>query len=346
MSKKITDGLYISAFCKELGLIVRSGIPISDGIFMLYEDEQNTATKEILQQLYEKTAKGIHLSAAIKQIGIFPEYAQQMIEIGENTGKLDAVLVALSDYYQRQEQISRSIKNAVIFPAVLLAVLIIVILILITLVLPVFNEVFKQLGVEMSSLATTMLNIGNTISSCSTAIVIAIVIIAAAAFALAKIPLTRAFFKNIYDEITKNGKINRKMCSARFASVMAMTLSSGMDIDESINMAAKLTTGKAMSKRIEHCKELMNQGKSFDYAVAHSDIFTSLNSRMLTISFKTGLTDEVMREIADSSEEQMNEQIDSTVSKIEPTLVIIMSVLVGLILLSVMLPLLSIITSV
>ena len=127
---------------------------------------------------------------------------------------------------------------------------------------------------------------------------------------------------------------------------MAMTMSSGMDVDESLEMAANLTGNPIVSERIGRCRELMAQGESFEDAITSSKVLPLLYCRMITIGIRTGSADTVMSEIARRTEEQSNDRIESVVSKVEPTLVIIMSVIVGLILLSVMLPLVNVMSSI
>lgn len=127
---------------------------------------------------------------------------------------------------------------------------------------------------------------------------------------------------------------------------MAMTLASGLDTDESLDMVERITENPAMLGRIAKCRELMESGELFVDAISKSEIFNSMYCRMLSIGFKTGTADQVMDEIARRSEEEVDENIESVINKVEPTLVIIMSLIVGLILLSVMLPLMSIMTTI
>ena len=338
MPKTKLKAAYISGLCGELYDTVSSGISINDGIYMLMSDGKNDP---VLKKLFDETSKGRTFAAAIKHTESFPDYMEEMIRIGEQTGRLDSVLRELSLYYARQDEIAQNIRNAIAFPLILLAILIIIVVVLLTQVLPIFNDVFRQLGVSMSGAAVTLMNIGSVIRTYAVWIIACVAAIALVGFVLYKLPGTHNAMLNIF----KGRKLKRKMSSSVFASAMSMTISSGMDIDESLEMSKKLCD-KDVEKKINSCQEIMKDGVSFDKAVQKSDILDPISSRRLTISFRTGRTDEAMKKIADEYTQQVNTAIDEKISRVEPALVVIMSVLVGFVLFSVMLPMLSVITAV
>ena len=344
--KRQLDGPYLSSFCMELSLCLKAGISLNEGLFMLSQDETDDELKEMLSDLYHKMDDGMSLEEALKEAECFPKYVVDMIEIGSRTGRLEAVLKALSAYYTRQVQISRSIKNAVVYPFVLMVMLLLVIGVLITEVLPIFNDVFKELGAEMSPLAVSIMNFGTGVTKYMALILAVIIIIAIIAVFISAVPSLSLKVSNIWGKITSNRKLAKKIASARFANGMAMTLASGLDPDESLDMVERITENSAMQARIANCRKLMQEGELFVDAIAKSEIFGSMYCRMLSIGFKTGTADSVMDEIARRSEEDVDESIESVINKVEPTLVIIMSLVVGLILLSVMLPLMSIMTTI
>ncbi|MBQ0136224.1 MAG: type II secretion system F family protein [Oscillospiraceae bacterium] len=346
MSIKQLDGPYLSSFCMELSLCLKAGISLTEGLFMLSQDETDKDLKEMLTGLYKKMDAGVSLEEALTEAGCFPKYLIDMIEIGSRTGRQEAVLSALSAYYTRQVQITRSIKNAVVYPFVLMCMLLLVIGVLITKVLPIFNDVFNELGAEMSPLAISIMNFGTGVTKYSAVILAVLVAIAIVIIFISAMPNLSLKFVNFWNKFTSNRKLAKKIASARFANGMAMTLASGLDTEESLDMVERITENPVMLGRIAKCRELMKSGELFVDAVAKSEIFSSMYCRMLSIGFKTGTADQVMDEIARRSEMEVDENIESVINKVEPTLVIIMSIIVGVILLSVMLPLMSIMTTI
>lgn len=325
----------LSAIFMELALIMKAGMTIADGLAMLAEDELDNDMINILTSLYGDTEVGIPLSEAMENVkdypGIFPKYVIDMITIGERTGRLEQVFFSLSDYYYRRDQLKKTIKRAVVYPALLFGMILVVVFILITYVLPIFNTVYNQLGAKMSAVASVMMNFGVIIrDNIVLFAVITIVLIAALAI--------------IIRFILKNSGIMRKIAVSRFASSLAMSFSSGLQVDESFEMAQKIIGDTIISSQVEECKKYIEEGENFPNALARAKIFPILYSSMLSSGFKTGSADSIMNEIVRRIDENVNDEIDEIVSSIEPTLVIIMSVLIGFILLSVMLPLMNIMT--
>lgn len=338
MAKTKIDAAYISALCGELAQAVSAGVTINDGLYMMIEDGREDP---VINRLLEETNKGGSFADALKAVGGFPTYVEEMVEIGEQTGRLDSVLKGLSVYYARQNEISENIKNAVVFPVILLVILIVIVVVLLTQVLPIFNDVFRQLGVSMSAAATALMNIGSVIRTYAVFIAAAAAILAAIVFILYKLPATHGGIVAVF----QGRKLRRKMSSSVFASAMSMTISSGMDIDDSLSMSKKLC-GADTAARITACQNDMKEGMSFDKAIQRSGILDPVGARRLAVSFRTGKTDEAMRKIADDYAAQVNNAIDEKISRVEPALVIIMSLIVGFVLFSVMIPMLSVITAI
>lgn len=346
MSIKQLDGPYLSSFCMEMSLCLKAGISLSEGIYMLAADETDKDLKEMLDGIYKKMDEGSSFEDALKAADCFPKYVIDMVEIGTKTGRLEDVMRALSGYYTRQEQITASIKNAVVYPFVLMFMLLLVIGVLVVKVLPIFNDVYNELGAEMSAIAVTIMNIGTAITQYAAVILGVVVVLVIIAVIISAVPSLSLKAVTLWNKVTAGRKVSKKISSARFASGMAMTLASGLDTDESLDMVERITENPVMLGRIKKCRELMASGELFVDAISKAEIFPSLYCRMLSIGFKTGTADTVMEEIARRSEVEVNEDIESIINKVEPTLVIIMSLIVGLILLSVMLPLMSIMTSI
>ncbi len=346
MSSKTLSGPYLSSLCMELSLVMKAGISLNEGLSMLKDDETDKQKQEMLSSLFEKVDTGVALHVAMEESNCFPKYVVDMIEIGEKTGRTESVLRALSEHYDRQEQISKSIKNAVVYPAVLMLMLLLVIIVLITRVLPIFNDVFNQLGAQMSPVALSLMNFGKGLSKYSFIIFGVIAAIALIAFIISLVPSWRSKASALYNKMTASRGLNKRIASARFASAMAMTLASGLDTDESLDMVERITDNASMKSKIDNCRKLMAQSEPFVDAISKSDIFSSLYCRMLSVGFKTGTADTVMSEIARRSEADVDENIERVINRVEPTLVIIMSLIVGLILLSVMLPLMGIMSTI
>ena len=134
--------------------------PPADGVEMLAADESDRAAAAALRGVADRLGAGMPFSEAFSQTSAFPGYMLDMLRVGEATGRLEAVLSSLSEYYDRRERITRTVRSAVLYPSVLAALMLAVAVILITQVLPIFGDISRQLGVEQSRAALALTEAG------------------------------------------------------------------------------------------------------------------------------------------------------------------------------------------
>lgn len=343
-NKQLLPAEELSAFSAQLALTVRSGIPLSESIMILRDDAETATAQNLLDDIFKRLELGNPLAAALRETGRFPDYMTQMIEIGEASGRLDQVLDSLEGYYAREDNLSKSVRSAVTYPAIMLVILIAIILILITKVLPIFNQVFNSLGGEMSGLATGAMALGDVISTYSVAIVIVVAALAAALIVMRLTPGGRIVLGRLTRRIFK--RLSGKISSGKFASGMSLMLASGVDVDRAVSLTLPLMDNPDMHSKVAKLRDLVDAGESFSDSVVSTKIFTGMEARMLTLGFRSGNMDEVMQKIAQDYETQVDDRLDNLISVIEPTMVAVLCVIVGLILLSAMLPLLAVMSSI
>lgn len=336
----------LAVFCEQMHMILKAGISAYEGISIMKEDAKNKETRDMIDKILEPLEVGDTLYNALKGAHIFPDYMLQMIDIGERSGRLEDVFASLSTHYKREHELNSSIKSAISYPMIMIIMMILIIIVLMVKVLPVFENVFQQLGTGMTGVSRVFLNLGTTMSHYSyllLGITIAIVLIGVY---LTKTKKGKQQQQTLLNKGFITKKLALKLATGHFSSGMAIALSSGLDIDESLMMAEKLVTHPELKKRIEKCKEYLQEEANFSDALIKSQIFTGLYARLIQIGFKTGAMDETMTKIAQQYDEESQDQIANMVSIIEPTLVVILSIIVGLILLSVMLPLIGIMSNI
>lgn len=342
MKEKPLDNLYLSAFFMELYLIMNSGISINNGISILAEAETDTFKKNLLNTIHEHLETGGYFFQALDKTSAFSYYAVKMVETGEKTGRLDHVFNSLSTYYERQEQIRQGIKNAALYPLILVLMVLFVMFIIITKVLPVFNDAFLMLGATMGTLAKMFFETGLFINKN----IIAFTLLAAALVVFAIFVSVSQSFKRKLSFLLKNTKTSTAIATANFTSVMSLCLKSGTDIDYALEMAQDICRETALEEKISASREKISEGLSFIEAISQADLLSPLYCQMLKIGFETGSFDMVMEDIAKRSQEGAANAIDDLLVKIEPLLVIIMCLFIGLVLMSVMMPLMAIMTSI
>ncbi len=336
----------ISSFCRQMGLLLKAGIAPADGIDILTEDCQDASAKKIYDSISQVLHSGEKFHVALSMSEVFPEYMIHMVTIGEESGTIDTVMESLADYYDREDNIEASIKSAVSYPLIMVFMMLVVVLVLITKVLPIFEQVFAQLGTSMSGFSQSLLNLGNLLNRYSVAMIVVLVIIALVFLYFSSTASGKKNFKSFLRKFGPTKKLMQDIDTEHFASGMVLTLSSGMDTYEGLALVKKLVSSNDMKEKIEESRKMLLDGDSFPEALDKSGIFTSFYSQMISVGFKSGSMDQAMKQVSERIESSTEKKIYSLISVLEPTLVIVLSLIVGMILLSVILPLMGIMSTI
>lgn len=346
MKKTYLSNDAISSLCLELSALLHAGIGAADGIHLLKEDAA-PAELPLLSALGERLDAGQPLSAAMTAAGGFPPYVTGLTEVGERSGRLEESLRALSAYYDNQERLSQQIRGALLYPAILLLLMLIVIAVLLVKVLPVFNEVYESLGGELTGLAGGLLALGRGLDTAMPVLcaLLALTVLFLAAFS--SLPAFRDKLSAAWRARHGDRGISRGVFTARFAQAMSLCLRSGLPAEAALDLTQTLLGDyPAAGMRIRDCRSRLDHGAGLAEALRNAGLLPAAYSRMLALGIRSGTGDAMMEELARRLLESSELEIERRVGRVEPTLVIVTSVLVGVILLSVMLPLMNIMATV
>lgn len=329
LNTKLLSNLELAEFCNQMSMILHAGISSLEGLHLLFEDAKNDAEKALLSQMISDMESAGYFYDAAVSAKVFPPYALHMFKLGEETGTLDDIMEALSLHYTREENLSGMIRSSLLYPCIMIAMMAVVILVLLIKVMPVFAQVFEQLGQDMTGLSAGLLALGQSLSRYSVVFIIL----------LAAVVVCILLFRK---HLPFQQRIQEQMAACRFAGGLSIALKSGMTTEQGLELAADLVENEAYESRIHRCKELLMDNHSLSDAFLQCQIFSGSYARIAHIADKTGAMDEALAHIAEEYEYAVQNRITSIISKLEPTLVIVLSVIVGVILFSVMLPLLGI----
>ena len=339
--KKLTsEELY--AFSDEMGMMISSGVSSIQAITRMLDESEGGEEKELLTEMEQVVAESGSLSKAIDQSGVFPDYFVEMAKMGETTGKMDTVLKNLAAHYSREMAISSAIRSAVTYPLMMVAMMLVIIIVLVTEIMPVFNRVFKQLGGTMDGLSAGFLSVGTFMKS--NWVILLVILLALVAYMIVanKTNWGKSRRLNMLYKSRRFKSIHSKIATSRFASAMAMTLSSGMDVMQALDVSGRIVDAPDFEAKVEKCKDSFAESMDIGKAFSLSGIFGGLYGKMAILGAKTGNMETVLEKVASTYQEEADEEINDLIAVVEPTLVIILSIIVGIILLSVMLPLLNI----
>lgn len=346
MAAKVYSGRELSAFCLQISILLKAAVPLDEGLYLMAEDAPTEEEKKLLHTMGEDVELGDPFFESLERTGAFPPYVVRMAKLGQQSGTLDQMMESLADYYEKEYYMMKNIRNAITYPVMMVGMLLIVLFVLFTRVMPVFEQVYAQLGVQMSPLSQAASRLGGMLSGAALVVfvLLAVAVTVAAIAAGAGKELTIAH--KLMERLKRNSKTALAAAGRRFTAVLALTIRSGMELDKGMELARELVDNGTVAEKIDVCSEKLQLGEGYYEAMKESGLFSSFHIQLIKVGVRSGKMDEVLQEISDDYEQQADASIDAMVARLEPTLVAVLAVAVGLILLSVMLPLAGILAGV
>ena len=346
MAAKVYSGRELSAFCLQISILLKAAVPLDEGLYLMAEDAPTEEEKKLLHTMGEDVELGDPFFESLERTGAFPSYVVRMAKLGQQSGTLDQMMESLADYYEKEYYMMKNIRNASTYPVMMVGMLLIVLFVLFTRVMPVFEQVYAQLGVQMSPLSQAASRLGGILSGAALVVfvLLAVAVLIAAIAAGAGKELTIAH--KLMERLKRNSKTALAAAGRRFTAVLALTIRSGMELDKGMELARELVDNGTVAEKIDICSEKLQLGEGYYEAMKESGLFSSFHIQLIKVGVRSGKMDEVLQEISDDYEQQADASIDAMVARLEPTLVAVLAVAVGLILLSVMLPLAGILAGV
>ena len=336
----------LSAFCLQIGLLLEAAVPLDEGLAIMAEDAGCEDEKQLLLYMAEGAELGDPFFKVLEDAGTFPLYVVRMAKLGQQSGTLDQMMKSLSDYYEKEYRLLVNVKNALTYPIMMVVMLLVVLFVLFSKVMPVFDQVYEQLGAKMSPAARSAIRLGGLFSG---AALIAAAVIALAVFgiwAASRFGHRISLVDKMVNYVKCHSRIALAIANRRFTSVLALTLKSGMEFEKGLELAGELVDNGKVAAQIEKCGRTLETGASYYQAMKDTGLFSGFYVQMIKVGSRSGRLDAVMEEISEDFEQAADQSMDNILARFEPTIVAVLAVSVGLVLLSVMLPLVGVLAAI
>lgn len=335
-----------ASFCDQIAMLLNSGIPLYEGAYILAQEIEDKRTKQVLSRLEELVGENMPLYMALEDTGAFPAYMVHMVKVGETTGKLEDVLRSLASYYERDANVKAGIRSAVTFPVVLFAMMAVIMLVMVFKIIPMFEEMFLELNAEVAASTQRMMNGGILAGKLLAAVTCVLFVLLLAMLLWYRTASGERVIKRMAARFGPVGRLLERMATGQFISAVGLMTVSGMDQGEALKMAEDGCSNPTVKGRIAECLELVQAGENFDEALNHSKLIVGRDNRMLGVAMRSGATDEILSKLGKQYDEKLGASLSSLSGKIETAMVVVLAVMVGTILISIMLPLVSMISSI
>lgn len=336
----------LSVFCLQAGLLLEAAVPLGEGLAIMAEDAASPEEKELLLYLSEGVELGSPFFQMLEEAGTFPVYMVRMAKLGQQSGTLDRIMMSLADYYEKEHRLMVNIKNALTYPVLMVIMLLVVLYVLFSRVMPVFEQVYEQLGAAMSPAARTAIRLGGVLSGAALIAAAVLALAVGGIWLAARMGRRPAFAERLAGFVKCHSSIALAAANRRFCAVLALTLKSGMELEKGLELAGDLVENEKVAGRIEKCAGALEDGASYYQAMKDTELFTGFYVQMIQVGSRSGRLDAVMEEISKDYGEAADQAMDNMLARFEPTVVAVLAVSVGLVLLSVMLPLVGVLSAI
>ena len=349
MADKLLDSAAVSAYCGSIATMLSAGIQTEEAALLLAENRTGSRFAEVCNAVYESIVKGKSLSESMRSSEGFPEYACDMIKTGESSGHIDEVLRNLELYYAEEDRIFAKLKSSVGYPLILLAVMAAILLFTVLLILPIFTDVYHNLVGSLATVSVTSIETATTIAWVALGITVALMLICAYLWVQTGSEDGRARVMKLFEHISVTKDALYQLALSRFSAALATFLSAGLTSEDALENARATVDHDELSAKLEQAYESMvnlDNPRSLPQALDEFSVFEPLYARMLNVGTRSGKTDETLAQFSQVFFDDAVLQIDRSLDRIEPMLAAFLTLAVGLTLISVMLPLIGIMSSI
>lgn len=337
----------LSVFCKQLSVLFDSHIMLMEGVSLLSDQTDNKQLKLTLSEVYGFMERGSTFAEAICMYEhIFSAYLLSMIEIGETSGTLDTVFSRMSVYFNKEHKVRRRLRQAVMYPAALTALMAAIVVLLVVKILPMFQDILESMGAQIPWASQAILNAGSFLAISAPIFIFVLIAAVVAGSAYARTDKGRYTFDKAKFYIPAYRHIQTRIISARFARSLAILLKSGVQFLNALQDVCALMDNQFLCKKLaEATAQIKNGGDPAD-VLSKIDLFPALFIKMFIIGYKTGSLDEMLEKTASVFDDEADDAIERFTAVLEPALIIVLSIVVGVILLSVMIPMITIMNAI
>jgi len=339
LTEKKVQAMDVQLFSRQLYTLLKAGVPIMRGLTGLQESAINKAFGRVVKDLRESLDAGRELSTAMRRHPkVFSSFYVSMVQVGELTGRLEQVLLRLFDYLEFDREMRARISSALRYPIFVIVAMISAMGIINVFVIPAFAKVYASFHAELPLMTRILIGTSN-FSVQYWPLVLVLLIAAVAAFRI-YIGTVAGRFKwdKLKLRIPIAGKIILKGTLARFARSFALAGDSGVPIVQALNVIAQTVNNAYISSRVEQMRDGVERGESILRTAVATGVFTPVVLQMVAVGEETGEIDALMDEIAQMYEREVDYELKTLSSQIEPILIIFLGILVLILALGVFLP--------
>jgi type IV pilus assembly protein PilC len=335
----------IAVFTRQFSVMIDAGLPLVQCLEILAGQQENKAFQDVLTATRASVEGGSTLSSAMGQHEkVFDPLYVNLVEAGEAGGILDTILQRLALYIEKNVKLKRAVQSALVYPVAVILVAVGVITLLLWKVVPIFATLFVGLGVDLPLPTRIVIGLSNFIGSIfGLLLVVFFVGVGIGIKVWYGTPQGRLVLDSLLLKLPLVGILLRKIAVARFTRTLGTLISSGVPILESLDITARTAGNAIIERALLKVRLALEAGKTLAEPLRETEVFPGMVTQMIGVGEQTGAMDAMLQKIADFYEDEVDAAVKDLLAALEPAMIMFLGIVVGGIVISMYMPLLTLI---
>jgi type IV pilus assembly protein PilC len=327
-------------FNQELATLLRAGMPLVQSLDLLRSRVTSPTFRRVLNDVHEKVRAGTALSDAFASQGdLFPRVYVASLLAGERSGNLDAVLRRYVEYTKIIATVKRKTLSALVYPVILISLALVLVAIIVLKVVPAFADFYGSFGADLPLITKVILRLSDIVRSQFIIILAAIIGGIVVLMTWIRQPGQKARFDHLILGLPGIGPVARKFATSQMARTLATLLGGGLPLVNALDISAKSIGNQFMAQQLEVVGGRVREGASFAAALEQRGVFPDVAVKMAEVGESTGALQDMLNTVADFYDEEISTTMERFVTLVEPTMLVIMGIVIAGLLLALYMPL-------
>lgn len=334
-------------FTREFAVMMRAGLPILDALRALEDQTSNNNFKKTINELSKEIEGGTSLSEAFSHFpAMFPPIFVSVTRVGEKSGRLEEVLDRLATQLEKDNELLSKISGAMIYPIFVLSALVIVVIVIMIYIIPQLKGLFDDANIALPLITRLLLGVSSFMQRyIGWLIFMTIFVVGLIKYLAHQSPELRYRFERLRMKIPVFGKLYKQMLMARFTHTLATLLNAGLPMQESIKTTAKVLNSPTYNLALNQVGREIESGQALSKSILKNDNFPTMIGHMIAIGEKSGEIDKILETVAGFFDKEVEALTRNLSALLEPMLMILMGVGVGLVVAAVIIPIYNLVNA-
>jgi type IV pilus assembly protein PilC len=332
----------LSVFCRQMATLLKAGLPLLTSLQILKGQTSGKVFQLALAGVEQSLQEGSNFSDALQQYpGVFPRLMASMVEAGELVGLLDKILEQLAEHFENELKLREKIVGAITYPLIVLMLSFFLLLFLFYFLLPVFANMLHNLQLPLPFATEAVLQMGNFLQNYWYVFPLAVTLLIFGGIKALKTPEGGLWGEKFFLLTPVLGPLARKIIIVRFCRILGLLLQGGVPLLQSLQMAHKSSSSRILAEAFEAVQSSIRGGSKLADPLRITGIFPSLVLEMIAIGEETGSLEDFLAKISELYEQEVSSSLDRLSTLLEPILILLVGVILGFVIVSIFLPILT-----